>query len=379
MKSSLRFILILGVLFLSTTRPASAHIQSTAYLNLRTSATGTVGEWQVSLRDLEDAVGLDSDDDGVLTWGELLNRKEAVVAYLFSRLHVQADGQPVVLQVEDYLVDDHSDGAYAVLRFGLAGCANPTKIELNYQALFDLDPKHRGLFRLEHSGSTSLAVFTPEMTTQIFDLESRRPTTSFATFVREGVSHIWSGYDHILFLLALLLPGVLWRNGTRWEPVSGAKSAFINVTKIVTSFTAAHSITLSLAALGYVHLPSRLIESTIAASVIVAATNNLVPFFSERGWMVAFGFGLLHGFGFANALTDLGLQPGQFAMTLFGFNLGVELGQLAIVLVFLPLALTLRHLLAYQRLCLRAGSVAILLISSTWFAERVGDFKWLPF
>jgi hypothetical protein len=95
--------------------------------------------------------------------------------------------------------------------------------------------------------------------------------------------------------------------------------------------------------------------------------------------MVAFGFGLLHGFGFANALGDLGLHSGQLALTLFGFNLGVELGQLAIVAVFLPLALSLRHLMFYPRVVLRLGSASIMAVSATWLAERVLDFKWLPF
>ena len=177
----------------------------------------------------------------------------------------------------------------------------------------------------------------------------------------------------------MLLPGVLLRRDGRWQPVSAAQPAFVNVLKIVTAFTVAHSITLSLSALGYVHLPTRLVESAIAASVVLAAFNNLVPFFAERGWMVAFGFGLLHGFGFANALRDLGLHTGQLAATLFGFNLGVELGQLAIVAVFLPLALCLRRLMFYQNFVLRLGSAAIMVVASTWMAERVFDFKWLPF
>ena len=113
--------------------------------------------------------------------------------------------------------------------------------------------------------------------------------------------------------------------------------------------------------------------------VTLAAFNNLVPFFAERGWLVAFGFGLIHGFGFANALNDLGLRHGELAATLFGFNLGVELGQLAIVAVFLPLALSVRHLIFYQRVVLRVGSAAIVAVSATWLAERVLDFKWLPF
>ena len=158
-----------------------------------------------------------------------------------------------------------------------------------------------------------------------------------------------------------------------------ARPAVLNVLKIVTAFTVAHSLTLSLAALGLVHPPSRWVESAIAASVVLAALNNLLPFFAGRGWLVAFGFGLVHGFGFANALRDLGLQSGELAATLFGFNLGVEVGQLAIVAAFLPLALAARHLVFYRRLVLRAGSAAILGVATTWLAERVLDFKWLPF
>jgi len=151
------------------------------------------------------------------------------------------------------------------------------------------------------------------------------------------------------------------------------------VLKIVTAFTVAHSITLSLAALGWVNLPTRLVESAIAASVVLAAFNNLMPFFAERGWMVAFAFGLIHGFGFANALRDLGLRNGELAATLCGFNLGVEIGQLAMVTLFLPLAWSFRRMLFYRRVVLQAGSVAIILVATLWFAERVGDFKWLPF
>ena len=131
--------------------------------------------------------------------------------------------------------------------------------------------------------------------------------------------------------------------------------------------------------MGYINLPSRLVESSIAASVIIAAFNNLVPFFAERGWMVAFGFGLLHGFGFANSLNDLGLHHIQLASTLFGFNFGVEIGQLAIVAVFLPMALSIRQFALYRNIFLRAGSVGIMALSTVWLAERVLDFKWLPF
>ena len=371
-------LVLIGLLLLSTAL-VKAHTQSTSYMTLRATASDLTGEWHLALRDLEDAVGLDVNDDGVITWSELSARKEAVSAYALSRLQIRGDDQVATLHCSEYLVDNHSDGAYAVLRFNVAGWRHPHKLELRYRAFFEIDPKHRGLLRLEDNGLTRVAVFSPDSPNQTFDLTQPAPRSPFITFLSEGVWHIWSGYDHILFLLALLLPGVLVRRDGKWQPVLAARPAFVNVLKIVTAFTVAHSITLSLSALGYVHLPTRLVESAIAASVVLAAFNNLVPLFAERGWMVAFGFGLLHGFGFANALRDLGLRTGELAATLFGFNLGVELGQLAIVAVFLPLALCLRRLLFYQQFVLRLGSATIMVVASTWMAERVFDFKWLPF
>ena len=369
---------LLGLLVLGTLT-AQAHTQSDAYLILRSAPTSLSGELHLALRDLDDAVGLDVNDDGVITWAELLSRRELVDAYALSRLHIESAGMAASLRLEDFLVDTHSDGAYAVLRFAIQGLKQPTRLEVDYKAFFDIDPKHRCLLRLEEGGLNRLAVFGPATSRQTFDLAVPASSPAFPTFLREGVWHIWSGYDHILFLLALLLPGVLWRHDGNWQPVAAARPAFLNVLKIVTAFTAAHSITLSLSALGFVHLPGRLVESAIAASVVLAACNNLTPFFAERGWLVAFGFGLLHGFGFANALRDLGLQHGQLAATLLGFNLGVEIGQLAIVAVFLPVALSLRRLLFYQRFVLRLGSAAIMVVASTWLAERALDFKWLPF
>jgi hypothetical protein len=151
------------------------------------------------------------------------------------------------------------------------------------------------------------------------------------------------------------------------------------VLKIVSAFTIAHSLTLSLAVLGIVRLPSRLTESAIAMSVILAAANNLWPLVRERGWIVAFVFGLVHGFGFATALSDLGLRHVGLALALLGFNAGVEIGQLAIVAVFLPVAFALRRTWLYQTPLLRFGSVFVILIAGAWCAERVLDLKFMPF
>jgi hypothetical protein len=168
-----------------------------------------------------------------------------------------------------------------------------------------------------------------------------------------------------------------WR-AMRWQPVAGFREALWDVFRIVTSFTVAHSITLSLAALGIVALPSRLVESAIAASVVVAALNNLRPVVEGRRWMVAFGFGLIHGFGFASVLTELGLPRDALVLALVGFNVGVEIGQLAIVALFLPLAYSLRRSRFYRRAVMTGGSIVIAAVAATWLAERVFNFKVLP-
>jgi HupE / UreJ protein len=171
----------------------------------------------------------------------------------------------------------------------------------------------------------------------------------------------------------------LRRENGRWMPVGNFRNALSSVVKIVTAFTLAHSITLSLAALEVVSFPSRLVESTIAASVVLAALNNVFPVVQERRrWLVAFSFGLIHGFGFASVLTDLELTQATLLRSLVGFNVGVELGQLTIVMVFLPLAFSLRSSSFYNRFTLAIGSLAVAAIAGIWMAERIFDFKVLP-
>jgi hypothetical protein len=363
---------------LQTATTAFAHKQSDSFLTLRVTGTNILGEWHLALRDLEDAIGIDANDDGVITWAELKSRQDEVSAYALSRLRLGSGEATARLRVTGFLVDNHSDGGYVVIRFCAEGLDHTREMELGYHALFDIDASHRGLVRVEDSGHSQLLVFSPNQSCQrIFPQQTH--AFSGLAFLKEGIWHIWTGYDHLCFLLALLLPAVLQRREGVWQPLSTISPALSLILKVVTAFTVAHSITLSLAALGVVHLRAALVESAIAASVIIAAFNNLKPLFSDRAWIVAFGFGLIHGFGFANALNDLGLHHGRNAETLLFFNGGVELGQLAIVALLLPFALALRHLLFYRNILLKAASAAIMGLATVWLAERMTDTKWLPF
>jgi len=189
--------------------------------------------------------------------------------------------------------------------------------------------------------------------------------------VQDGFRHILLGYDHVLFLLTLLLPAVVLRADGGWRPVGAFAPAALDVAKIVTAFTLAHSLTLALATLHLVDLPSRLVESAIAATIVLAALNNLHPVVTRRMWLLAFGFGLVHGLGFAGALAALGLPRQAFLWSLLAFNLGIELGQLAIVVLFLPVAYVYRTAPLYPPLVLRAGSCAIMGLGGFWLVSRV--------
>jgi HupE / UreJ protein len=350
--------------------PVSAHKSSDSYLNLRVNRNEIVGQWDAALRDLDYALGLDSDNDGIITWRELRARHALIAENMLSHLSLRTDGKACPARVIDHLVDDHSDGAYEVLRF-TAKCDVPVRaLDISYTFFFDLDPQHRGLLRLQTDGGTFTTVFSPSQ--KSYHLEGKSPNWAqeFVDYFKEGIWHIWSGFDHILFLCALLLPSVLSFHSGKWWALRTFGEAFRNVFKIVTAFTVAHSITLSLAVLGFIEIPSRLVESAIAISVIAAALNNLWPIVQGRLWVVAFGFGLVHGLGFANVLTELGLPAEALVVALVGFNLGVEAGQLVIVCAVLPLAYCCRRSWLYPGLMLRAGSVTIVAIAFVWLIER---------
>ena len=364
--------------------PAWAHKPSDSYLTLRaTEGQNAVAvRWDIALRDLDYVLTLDRDGNGELTWGEVRQRDADITRLAISRLALTADGADCPLSTAGpMMLDGHSDGNYAVLNL-TAQCAGDgalkAPLKLNYSMLFDVDPSHRGLVQWVAPGqdpasAAQALVFSTESAGQTLALQPAGAWETLKQYVLEGVWHIWIGYDHILFLLSLLLPAVLLRRAGKWEPAPTLKGSFIEVLKVVTAFTLAHSITLSLAALGVVSLPSRLVESVIAASVVLAALNNLWGTVEGKRWLMAFVFGLIHGFGFASVLADLGLPQNALVLALVGFNVGVELGQLTIVAVFLPVAFLLRHTWFYRVGVLMGGSILVAILASWWLAQRMFD------
>jgi hypothetical protein len=242
-------------------------------------------------------------------------------------------------------------------------------LSIDYRLLDAEDPSHRGLLTLSAHGEAQTAVLGGGAA-RIFPLDQVSPWSAFAEYLRAGIWHIWSGIDHLLFLLSLLLPAVLLRRAHHWEAVPVAAPAVIGVLKVVTAFTLAHSITLSLAAFDIIRLPVRLTESVIAGSIVIAALNNVFPVVTVGRWRIAFAFGLLHGFGFASVLQEMGLPKGAKLVSLVAFNLGVEVGQLAVVLAVMPIAYAMRTTVFYRRAIMPWGSSAIAALALVWLVQR---------
>jgi hypothetical protein len=368
-------ILLLALLLNSL---AWAHKPSDSYLTMRASAGSNdiSVRWDIALRDLDYVLQLDRDGNGELTWGEVRQRSDDITRLATSRLQLSAEGKDCSWDTAGPLaLDKHSDGTYAVLSL-VAKCSSlTTGLKTRYSMFFDVDPSHRGLVQWLAPGNkdAQALVFGTESAEQTLGLQPPGAAETLKQYLLDGIEHIWAGYDHILFLLALLLPAVLVRQAGKWEPSPTLYGSFKEVLKVVTAFTLAHSITLSLAALGIISLPSRLVESVIAASVILAALNNLRGTIERRRWAMAFVFGLIHGFGFASVLADLGLPSQALVLALIGFNGGVEVGQLVIVAVFLPLAYSIRATQFYRVGVLKGGSLVVALLASWWLAQRLFD------
>jgi len=369
-----------ALLMLAASTVAWAHKPSDSYLVVDATAGPTLQlRWDIALRDLDYALELDANHDGRITWAEVRARQDVIDAYALQRLSLSVDGKACRLHPVQHRADSHSDGAYLVSDFQSDCPSDGRTLVVAYRLFFDLDPLHRGLLRLRSPQGTRTAVLGPETLQRSFTLAQPSMRAQVAEYFVHGVWHIWQGIDHILFLLSLLLPSVLLRREGAWVAAPRLRGCLADILRVVTAFTVAHSITLSLAALGLVMLPSRLVESTIAASVVLAALNNVWPVVGEGRWVVAFVFGLIHGFGFASVLADLGLPRDALVGALVGFNLGVEAGQLAIVLAFIPLAWPWRGSRIYRTGVLGAGSLLVAVLAGIWLVERAGNLRILPF
>jgi hypothetical protein len=352
------------------TGAVQAHIASNGFVVAEVKGQEISGSVELAVRDVELAVGVDTNHDGKVTWGEVRANAPQLLQYIGQHLLLSAQDSACVLNLGALQINERVDGSYVWLPFTAHCPAAVQRLSIHYSMMDDIDPSHRGLLTLTAGQVTQSGVLGGPSARTAFSVYSPSKWRTFVEYLQAGIWHIWSGIDHLLFLLSLLLPAVLIRRHQHWEPVTAVRPALFSILKVVTAFTLAHSITLTLAALNVVRLPSRLTESVIAASIIVAAVNNIFPVVTDSRARIAFAFGLLHGFGFASVLADMGLPSGARLLSLVAFNLGIETGQLAVVLAVMPIAYAVRASLVYRRAVLPWGSAAIAAVALVWLVQR---------
>jgi hypothetical protein len=356
---------------------SGAHSAGHSYLYLQIYPDSVTGRFEIALSDLNPALGL-SGTELEITADNLDQRIGFLQDYFLEHVSI-FDGERE-LSIE-YTTHDllNAEGGYVLMPFTLGGLDRvPDTLTFEYAVLFDEDPDHHGFLLVEHNWATGTfanenqvsLVFTPDSRRQDFDLTSSGRMRGFMALVHLGAEHMILGLDHVFFLLALLLPVALRREKNTWQPIETVQPVLWNVLVIVTAFAAAHLVALFLGALGLLRLPEALVETVIAGSTTLAALNLLFPIFCGRVWWIVFGLSLFHGMGFAGALMGLGAVDDHLGLSVLGFNLGIEIGQLLIVAVVVPVLYAVRRLDLYRNIVLKIAAVGMILVSGVWVVER---------
>jgi hypothetical protein len=342
---------------------ADAHDLNTSYTTVIVTPDSLQTVFSFDLSDLARNFDLDTNGDQAVSRDELLAGMPEMYDYVEAHTALAVNFSPARLERREggFTQDDFGN-----VFIGFVFCKSidglPSEISLHVDFFEKFGKQHKNLAKIVVGERIQQAVFSQENPRQRFAIGGKASLLSqIGEFIKLGIEHIFLGYDHILFLFALIVIG----------------GRFINLVKIVTAFTVAHSITLILAALQVLLLPPRVIESGIALSIAYVAGENFLIDKADHRWILTFIFGLVHGFGFANVLRDLGLPTQGLVPSLLAFNVGVEIGQLCIVAVLFPVTLWIARQ-KFQRQMVFGLSSLILLLGLAWFVERAFNLSFMP-
>ena len=363
----------------------NAHELSSGYLTLNAGEENTYsGELLLKPDDIGQVAGLDTNGNGALTWGEIHQNQPLLERYITKVLSIRVDDSPCEINLSMPNIRSVSGDSYLVSPIQVM-CESDGTLGIHYDGIFEHSPTHKLLVnvnladqsgsRLQSSSKSSsdntsvTSVLDTDSRSVTFDASTTSLTALFISLVYEGVWHIFIGIDHILFLVATLLTVNLVREHKQWQKEPSTSRILKHTVILVSAFTLAHSITLTATALNFIALDSRLVELGIAISVLLTALNNIYPLIVRLG-IITFAFGLLHGMGFASVFADLNAQSNNLVLSVVAFNIGVEVGQLAIVAVLLPLLLWLRHFAFYAKTLMPLLSSVIAIIAINWTIQR---------
>lgn len=381
----LKRMLLLAVACTLIPTVASAHRLNETYVYFNVTDDKLSGRIEATFKDLDKEIGLDTDGNGTVEDAEFSAQQDRVYEFLTKRLVIR-DGNTFV-PIERGPIESFDAGIanFALIGFELPSITSvPETISMTFEPLSGAGPGQLAMAIIESNTRVGLEgneayvslTFDGSKELKTLSLVGEPWSRVIVQFIEHGIWHIWLGFDHVIFLMTLLLPAAMAAVGSRWAPLDDFGAGLWNVAKIVTVFTISHSITLTLAAFGIMQLPVGFVEAVIALSIIAVAIMNLFPQVHKHMLWIVFGFGLFHGFGFANVLAPLALDPTRRVAGIASFNIGVEIGQLAIVLIAFPVIWMMRRWSLYPPLAFRLGTAAIVLLASIWLAERTTDFNW---
>lgn len=360
---------------------AMAHFPDQSYLYFQVYDQDIEARVEITVSDLNEALNLDLPSDNQATVEDIEPHLPKIQEYINQKFIVSINNQEYPLEYKNEYDSFQTEFAqFFTFNYKLKNLQElPQRLKVYFGVLLDSKPEHKNLVVIEHNWKTGTftneagvsLILTPDSQEQILDLSASSLWKGFLAMVRLGMLSFLKGINHILFLIALLLPSVLRREDSSWQPVKNFRSAFVYVLKIFLAFTVAHSITLALASLQIVEIPSRLVDALIAVSIAIAAFDIIYPILRNKIWWMIFGFGLFHGFAFANTLVKLGIivtKEYPF-LTLFGYNLGIELGQIIIILVVFPIVYLLRQQKFYSKGILKLVAIFLVAIGISLFLE----------
>ncbi len=384
-----RLFIVLALLMFGnfTAQFGYAHQQPTTIVLLDVSPDKVGMEMQVPLSELELAFGHDVTEN-TDTLVERLSPQ--LTEYLKNHIHPMTGNASWAVDITDMKVgkaEQTQSGPYQEITFHLVltppANVSTRNFTLNYDVIMHQVVTHKALVGVRkdwESGKSGEQPFTVGIievdtkTTQIFPLEINLVKggwrQGFEGMISLGMQHIKEGTDHLLFLLVLLLPATLLVRGKEWGDFGGTKYSIGRLLKIVSAFTVGHSITLLIGASGLLKLPPQPVEILIAVSILVSAAHAVRPIFPGKEMYVAAGFGLVHGLAFASVLTNLNLSAGAMAVSILGFNVGIELMQLFVIALIVPWLILLSQTPFYKYVRI-TGAIFAACAAVAWIAERV--------
>ena len=349
-------VVLMMILFFS---PSIAHQIRENYLRIDDNATRNLLRIQLEIETrLYETPQIDDNGNGIVSYKELRHHMPGIFADIQRHIHFYGGVTPLSLKGADLQLHRYQDQTYLTITKAFHG-VEAKDLTLYYDLFFDQENNHKLII---HQKGGHDAVLDNRHREYSFSTGRKTLVERFKNFLRLGFFHILEGLDHLLFILMILLPSVHRGLGRSW----------LEILKIVTAFTVAHSMTLFLAGADLFRPDPVLIESGIALSIAVVAFLNLLGSYRHVDVKIVFAFGLLHGFGFADVLHIAGIEDtAAFLTALLGFNLGVEAGQLAVIAIYLPL-LYLVGKVSWKEYGIRWIALVTLFVALYWFFERIG-------